>query len=371
MQALPRRIQSAFSVSTGPANNRTSAQKDRTTAVVAGQGVVNQGIDRTSKTLAGQAPHPIPKGKEHMTCPFASLFLRQNGPHDAHDFSVSEATAAALAAMEADPDIVEEKLARVAPPGSNTIAQVQPADTSPSFKFEFVPLNVSSGSHKANAATRRLVRSVGLTKLREFTDAFYAKAFVDPHLDRFLRRHDDPHGERFALWILEKFGEGSPWTEERLTRPQDLMKIGGQVREVAFDRSSAHFAAWHSPKREPHKWGQHFKPDDARVWMRLHFWAAREVGLFSPQYASFMDYYIRFIGHFISVYSSKSPPFTRESARWSADPSNIAQYLKAGNVMINVIDQPVEAALEGLPTSERSYTGSKHSDPSWPYQQRM
>jgi hypothetical protein len=33
-------------------------------------------------------------------------------------------------------------------------------------------------------------------------------------------------------------------------------------------RSSAHFAAWHSPKREPEKFGLHFKLDDCRVWMR-------------------------------------------------------------------------------------------------------
>merc|ERR1719476_1005741 len=127
------------------------------------------------------------------------------------------------------------------------------------------------------------------------------------------------------------------------------MKFGSERQQVAFDRSSAHFAAWHSPKRAPHKWGQHFKPDDARVWMRLHFWAAREVGLFEPQHAAFMDYYIRFIGHFISVYSGKSPPFTRESARWSANPENIQRYLSAGNMMMDVIGQPVEEALAQLP----------------------
>merc|ERR1711920_1216635 len=92
------------------------------------------------------------------------------------------------------------------------------------------------------------------------------------------------------------------------------MQIGRHVEQVAFDRSSAHFAAWHSHKREPHKWGQHFKPDDARVWMRLHFWAARETGLFQPQFRAFMDYYIRFIGHFISVYSARPRP-SHESLR--------------------------------------------------------
>ena len=24
--------------------------------------------------------------------------------------------------------------------------------------------------------------------------------------------------------------------------------------------------------REPEKWGDHFKLDDCRIWMRLHFW---------------------------------------------------------------------------------------------------
>merc|ERR1712007_658 len=87
--------------------------------------------------------------------------------------------------------------------------------------------------------------------------------------------------------------------------------------------------------------------------------AAREVGLFEPQHAAFMDYYIRFIGHFISVYSSKSPPFTRESARWSANSENIQRYLLAGNRMSDVIDQPVEEALMTLPQEERYYTRSR------------
>merc|ERR1711977_798553 len=121
-----------------------------------------------------------------------------------------------------------------------------------------------------------------------------------------------------------------------MTRPRESMRIGRHVYEVAFDRSSAHFAAWHSPKREPHKFGERFEFDDARVWMRIHFWAAREVGLFEPQYASFMDYYTRFIGHFIGIYAPGAPPFTRESARWSADPQNIAMYLAAGRTMTDV-----------------------------------
>jgi truncated hemoglobin YjbI len=313
---------------------------------------------KSNEALAKLAPHPIPDGMEEGVCPITGLSLKGQDAHMSHE------TAAALTAMELDPDIIEERLSRV----SARQAPVQTSHMQVMLQsFEFIPLNVRNASHQANADTRRLVRSVGLPKLREFTEAFYAKVFVDPHLDQFIRRHDDPHGERFALWIVEKFGDGTPWTEERRIRPRDVMRIGSETYEVAHDRSSAHFAAWHSPKRQAHKWGQHFKPDDARVWMRLHFLAAREVGLFEAPYASFMDYYIRFIAHFVSVYSSKSPPFTRESARWSADLRNISSYLEAGNMM-SVIDKPIEEALADLPAGEREYTGSKHPNPSWPYQ---
>merc|ERR1712072_756306 len=49
-----------------------------------------------------------------------------------------------------------------------------------------------------------LVQAVGgLRVLRRFTGMFYEKAFADPHLDKFIRSHEDPHGERFAAWITK------------------------------------------------------------------------------------------------------------------------------------------------------------------------
>jgi truncated hemoglobin YjbI len=303
-----------------------------------------------------------------QACPITGLFAEDVEVNE----TLSVSAAAALAELEADPDIAEERKTLFLKNSEGPVSLVKRNDEQNrrgSEPIQFVPLNVIDRKHEANRGTRMLVRSVGgLQTLRRFTTSFYKKCFADPHIDKFIRRHSDPHGERFASWVAEKFGDGTPWTEARMMRTQDLMKFGNSVQEVAFDRSSAHFAAWHSPKREPHKWGQHFKPDDARVWMRLHFWAARETGLFEPQHAAFMDYYVRFIGHFISIYSSKSPPFTRESARWSADPRNIEQYLASGNLMTDVIDQPLEQALAELPASEREYTGSTHPNPSWPYE---
>ena len=112
-------------------------------------------------------------------------------------------------------------------------------------------------------------------------------------------------------------------------------------------------------------WGEHFKLDDCRVWMRLHFWAAREVGLFDD-HPAFMDYYVRFIGHFVSVYERLAPPFARESARWSADPANVEAYLVTKQ-MPDVVGVSPREALSQLPAAERAYTGSSAGRLLWPY----
>ena len=120
---------------------------------------------------------------------------------------------------------------------------------------------------------------------------------------------------------------------------------------MVHDRSSAHAAAWYSSKRSPDKMGEHFHLDDCRIWMRIHFWALRESGLLecSP---SFADYYVRFIGHFIRVYETNAPIFTRESLRWSANPKNIVQYIKNGRSMTDVIGVTYKKAMKQLPIDE-------------------
>lgn len=287
------------------------------------------------------APHPIPKGKENVPCPINGMFLSKEAEEAREE-------------LEKDPDIQEER-------------KEEKQALVPTKKLrDFIPMQVIHGAHCPSEATRRLVEEVGLEKLQRFTEQFYQRCFVDPHIDRFIAEHSEPHGRRFASWIAEKLGSGNLWTQERRTRPKKFMHFGDETMQVSHDRSSSHFAAWYSPKREPEKLGQHFKPEDARVWMRLHFWAARETGMYE-EHPEFMDYYQRFIGHFISIYSSKSPPFTRESARWSADPANIERYQKAGNRMLDVLGKDVDQELQRLPEEERIYTGSRHPNPAWPY----
>lgn len=223
-------------------------------------------------------------------------------------------------------------------------------------------------SHMATRETTAIVHAIGgLPMLRRFTTRFYEKAFADPVLDAFIRSHEDPHAERFAAWIAEKLGAGTPWSDERLTRRIDVFETNGHSIQTPHDRSSAHLAAWHSPKRSDEVWGEHFKLDACRVWMRLHFWACREEGL--TEHAAFVDYYVRFIGHFVSVYEKAAPSFARESYRWSADLTNVQRYIGEGRRMPEIMGLSREAALAALPADERIYTSSKDGR-HWPYEQR-
>ena len=263
---------------------------------------------------------------------------------------LTTATASALKTMEDDPDIRAER-------------NFDTTET-PMIVLDEVPLNVVNQSHRWNAATKKLVEDLGgLPKLEEFTSLFYQRAFADPHIDQFIREHDDHHGKRFASWIAEKMGAGRPWSVERSNREACPFHAHGYEIPDAFDRSSAHFAAWHSPKRDSRTWGDYFKLDDCRRWMRLHFWAARDTGVLETPFGS---YYVRFIAHFVSVYERTAPQFARDAVRWSENPTNIQNYL-ATKDMPDIMGLSLTDALNQLPPHERGYTGSSASRPSWPY----
>jgi hypothetical protein len=248
----------------------------------------------------------------------------------------------------------------------------EPMEEAVAHPFVVHQLNWRPGGHRPNAATLSMLDEIGgIDGLQSFTARFYSKAFQDPTLDPLIRDRADPHGSRFANWIAEKFGHrDEPWTTERSTRATCPFASHGYSFTTPHDRSSAHYAAWHSPKRDGGRFGEHFKLDDCRVWMRLHFWALRDAGL-DARSPSFFSYYVKFIGHFVSVYERSAPCFARSAARWSADPANIEAYLSRGRRMEDALyaardRSSLPRALAALPADEqaRNVGSAPHG---WPY----
>lgn len=233
-----------------------------------------------------------------------------------------------------------------------------------SLPLRCVPLRIGGGNgrtHVPNEESAALIDEVGgIMALRAMTEMFYEKAFADVTLDKFIRSHDDPHGERFATWIHQKLGgSGNLWDANRADRLLSPAEVANGKKITVLDRTSAHVAAWNSPKRPARQVGKHFELDECRVWMRLHFWAMRESGIIEKS-PSFADYYVRFIGHFVRVYESLAPLFARDSFRWSANEDNLKRYRENGRQMKDVLGLTVEAALLQIPFEEVQ-------DEDWPY----
>ena len=258
----------------------------------------------------------------------------------------------------ADDDALEENRSNKSKEETTLSSDNSAADVT---SYHYVPLKMGGNgrTHKNTAASGALIQEIGgLPTLEKMTTHFYSNAFLDTTLDNFIRSHGDPHASRFARWIHQKLTGSSVWDEERTSRSSRPVTVANGHTIVVHDRSSAHVAAWHSPKRPSEEVGRHFKLEECRVWMRLHFWAMREVvGDASP---SFTDYYIRFIGHFVNVYESTAPTFARDSARWSADPKNIQEYIDNGRTMNDVLGLSLGQALSQIPQEEAD-------DSIWPY----
>lgn len=240
-------------------------------------------------------------------------------------------------------------------------------DESKTHPFHFVPLKMggeNSRTHVISSESRRLIHEeVTLNDLMKMTSLFYEKVFQDPTLDQFIRDRSDPHGVRFAKWIHQKLSGSNVWDKDRQSRNLEPVILANNIQHVVHDRSSAHAAAWYSPKRPSEDVGRHFQLDECRVWMRLHFWALRESGILE-QSPSFADYYVRFIGHFVRVYESTAPKFARDSFRWSANPSNIQKYIRDGRRMNDVLNISLEEARKQIPSAEAN-------DYVWPYHKKQ
>jgi hypothetical protein len=261
--------------------------------------------------------------------------------------------------LTADPDITAELQNLDL---STEYVAVPKIHTKASCPFNLpLSIRVAGGSHRATDATAWLLEDIGGgAMILKVIDGFYKKVSQDNHLQQFFMDISDPHAPRLANWIIEKMGGGDVWTFERRSRPRKVVQLADGHEHVVHDRSSAHVAAWYSPKREPHLVGQHFKLDDCRIWLRLHFWSVREQGLF--QHPAFVEWYTRFLGHFIRIYERTAVQFVRESARWSANPANLEEYQSNGRSMHGVLGFSYEQAIRQLPFSE-----TVDGNAQWPY----
>jgi len=176
---------------------------------------------------------------------------------------------------------------------------------------------------RTDASANLLVDIGGSSLIHQGCTRFYARSVEDFTLAPFMTVEEDgaaAHGTRLADWIVEKMGgEGKPWTES------------GRYGL----RQHSHFQAWNSNARDSSVRGDHFQLDDCIVWMRIHFWAMREVGL--AEHLFFWEWYVGFIQHFIAVYERRAPAFTQAAAAWSREIANTQTYIENGNRMLDVI----------------------------------
>jgi len=171
--------------------------------------------------------------------------------------------------------------------------------------------------------TDELLKSIGGgDKVRQMCTRFYAHAFEDQTLTKFMFEKDcaAAHGQRLADWFIERMGgEGTPWA--------DSGRSGL--------RQYSHFRAWNSSKRPEEELGIRFKLDDCRVWMRLMFWSMREVGL--DKQPTFVHWFSAAIERFIGIYERSAPPYTKRDLKWSEKKKNIDKYISDDFLMKDVV----------------------------------
>ena len=100
-----------------------------------------------------------------------------------------------------------------------------------------------------------------MLKERQWIDLLFSRVFsrvltLSPELDlrqwkgsaspslrpssRFIADPTEPHGDRFANWIFEKFGAGTPWTAERRTRLESCRAcIQRRIKSESFGTERA------------------------------------------------------------------------------------------------------------------------------------
>lgn len=179
------------------------------------------------------------------------------------------------------------------------------------FRITFLdPATEMFGGGAPSRKTKQMIKELGEDGITAMVTAFYELVFKDKRLDPFIVDHSQP--QFLAPWIIEQMTGEPRWSSQR----------------PPYARQMAHGEAWHSHRRPAKDRGKHFDVIDCRAWMRLHFLACRETGLFE-QCEAFEQWYPKFIGSFIGIYDHRAPQFAQADADWSLVPSKVAAYRKA------------------------------------------
>jgi hypothetical protein len=159
--------------------------------------------------------------------------------------------------LDSDADLQEESKQFSERKDDVSLSSSETAQTPKPYRY--IPLTMGGGgrTHVPSKESREMIlNEVSLKDLTAMTTSFYDKAFQDKTLDSFIRSHNDPHGIRFAKWIHQKLSGSHIWDKDRKSR--------GRHAPV-HDRTSAHVAAWYSPKRPASERGRHFELEECRV----------------------------------------------------------------------------------------------------------
>eukprot|EP00980_Cylindrotheca_fusiformis_P029677 scaffold23693_cov157-Cylindrotheca_fusiformis.AAC.1 len=131
--------------------------------------------------------------------------------------------------------------------GATKQKSVEDGDTTEgALPYQYIPLRMGGrgGTHMTSEGSMALIKNeVSLADLKKMTGAFYQLAFQDETLDKFIRSHSDPHGDRFAKWIHQKLSGSNVWDKDRKHRDLTPVSVAGGRTAVVHDRSSAHAAA--------------------------------------------------------------------------------------------------------------------------------
>lgn len=209
------------------------------------------------------------------------------------------------------------------------------------------------GGHAAD--TQKLFSGIGgLQGLETIARGFYKRFFEDVHLNSFIAHTHHKHPERIAGFMAQQMTGDERYYDDEVRQRVRYQTKGYSDEHGAIDFSHAHAMARSARKfggnyatrkfttlEKMQEGGDGFTIKDARIWMRLMFWSAREQRL--AEDAELWELFVGYIRHKIGYYEPSKHPerfrqFATADAEWSASQDNLEAYVSNENVMQDLTD---------------------------------